>query len=164
MTHRAVAARAGLPLSTTSYFFDSLDDLLLEALRHFAAQEIARYEAIARTFAESALTPDQALDAFVALLTGQPSQATIAQFEAYLEAARRPELREEIAAVLDAFAAPVAAALAAAGVAEPAAAARAFVALADGLALQRAVRGPAATDATELADALRRLFAGYRPP
>jgi TetR/AcrR family transcriptional regulator, regulator of biofilm formation and stress response len=85
------------------------------------------------------LTPDQALDAFVALLTGQPPQATIAQFEAYLEAARRPELSTEITAVLDAFAAPVAAALGAVGVSEPAAAARAFVVLADGFALQRAV-------------------------
>ena len=161
VTHRAIAERAGLPLSTTSYFFDSLDELLIEALRVFAAREIERYEAVARTFADSALTPDQALDAFVALLTGQPPQATIAQFEAYLEAARRPELREEIAGVLDAFAAPVAAALAAVGVAEPDAAARAFVALADGFALQRAVRGPSAGDAPALAGALRALFAGY---
>ena len=41
LTHRAVATRAGLPLSTTSYFFDSLDDLLLEALRVFSGRRAA---------------------------------------------------------------------------------------------------------------------------
>ena len=33
VTHRAVAARAGVPLSTTSYFFSSIDELVTEALR-----------------------------------------------------------------------------------------------------------------------------------
>ena len=28
VTHRAVAARAGVPLSTTSYFFSSIDELV----------------------------------------------------------------------------------------------------------------------------------------
>ena len=29
-THRAVAARAGMPTSTTSYFFSSLDELMAQ--------------------------------------------------------------------------------------------------------------------------------------
>ena len=32
VTHRAVAARAGVPLSTTSYFFGSIDELVTEGL------------------------------------------------------------------------------------------------------------------------------------
>ena len=162
VTHRAVAARAGLPLSTTSYFFASLDEPLLEALRHFAGQELARYEAITQTLAANTLTAEEAVDAFVALVTTQPSARAIGQFEAYLEAARRPELRDAIAAVLDAFAAPVQAALVSAGVADPATAARALVALADGFALQRLVRGPGEADSADLAVAVRALLAGWQ--
>jgi DNA-binding transcriptional regulator YbjK len=40
-THRAIAARAGVPLSTTSYFFASLDELIVAALRAFATTSIA---------------------------------------------------------------------------------------------------------------------------
>lgn len=163
VTHRAIAARAGLPLSTTSYFFGSLEDLLLEALRHFAEQELARYDAVARTLTENTLSTDEAIDAFVALVAAQPSRRAIGQFEAYLEAARRPELRDQIAAVLDAFAAPVETALAAAGIRDPAGAARALVALADGFALQRLVRGADQGDAVALAAAVRALLAGWGP-
>src|SRR5262249_39795807 len=37
-THREIAKRAGVSLSTTSYFFASIDDLLLETLRYFTEQ------------------------------------------------------------------------------------------------------------------------------
>ncbi|GAA4959592.1 TetR/AcrR family transcriptional regulator [Actinoplanes utahensis] len=33
-THRAVAARAGLPLGATTYYFPTLDDLIAAGLRH----------------------------------------------------------------------------------------------------------------------------------
>lgn len=33
-THRAVAAKAGLPLGATTYYFPTLDDLIAAGLRH----------------------------------------------------------------------------------------------------------------------------------
>lgn len=157
ITHRAVAKRAGLPLSTTSYFFDSLDDLVLEALRVFVAAEIEVLQGITAAIAEEELTADEILDRFVAALLAEPPSHTVAQFEAYLEVTRRPDLRDEIRAVLDAYEALAATTLAAAG-ADPAGA-RAFVALADGFALQRLARGE--QDAEVLRAAMHALFEAY---
>ena len=159
-THRAVAARAGLPLATTSYFFDSLDDLLMAAMRHFTAETINRSEQLAAFLVANEITPEQAIDAFVELLLAQPTWRLVAQFEAYMEASRRDDARTEITKVLDAFLTTASTALAAVGVEEPDAAALAFIALADGFALQRIVRGTA--DPATIKDAFRRLLASYR--
>src|SRR6201987_5773974 len=40
--HRAVARRAGLPLASTTYYFSSLDDLLVPAVEFIGAQEGAQ--------------------------------------------------------------------------------------------------------------------------
>ncbi|NMO94028.1 TetR/AcrR family transcriptional regulator [Actinomycetospora sp. TBRC 11914] len=44
VTHRRVATAAGLSLGLTSYYFSSLDDLMLEAFRLFVATTSSRYE------------------------------------------------------------------------------------------------------------------------
>ena len=41
LSHRAVAARAGLPLAATTYYFASVDDLRDEALEHVADEWLA---------------------------------------------------------------------------------------------------------------------------
>ncbi len=41
LSHRVVAARAGLPLASTTYYFTSADDLRDEALSHIAEESIA---------------------------------------------------------------------------------------------------------------------------
>src|ERR1051325_8173356 len=50
--HRAVARRAGLPLASTTYYFSSLDDLIINAVDHVgmleAAQLRARVDALSR--------------------------------------------------------------------------------------------------------------------
>src|ERR1044071_9508632 len=43
VTHRAVAEEAGVPLGSTTYYFDSRDDLLGQALEHVARKEADRY-------------------------------------------------------------------------------------------------------------------------
>ncbi len=158
VTHRAVAARAGLPTATTSYFFDSLDDLVLEALRVFAAEEVAGLDAIASSV--ESLSRDEVLDRFVDALVAQPAERNVAQFEAYLEVSRRPDLRDEVAAVLEAFERLAEAALAAAGAARPAEGARAFVALADGFALARLAH-PRPDDKAALRAAFGALFEAF---
>src|SRR4051812_49583078 len=39
--HRAVAERAGLPLASTTYYFDSLDELVTAAIEHHGQAELA---------------------------------------------------------------------------------------------------------------------------
>jgi DNA-binding transcriptional regulator YbjK len=153
-THRAIAARAGVPLSTTSYFFGSLDELILAALRSFAATSIAELEATAQAFASSTLSPADAVQLLVDALVAEPRASTIAQFEIYLEAARRTELQTEVRKILAGFERLAHSALLAVGARRPTAAARAFVALADGFALQRLASPRGRRDTTALRDAM----------
>jgi DNA-binding transcriptional regulator YbjK len=136
-THRAIAARAGVPLSTTSYFFGSLDELIVEALRSFVTASIDELDLLIHAVGDATLTPAQTVQLLVDALVAEPRASTIAQFEIYLEAARRPELQDEVKKILGRFEELARSALASVGARQPKAAARAFVAVADGFALQR---------------------------
>ena len=46
MTHRMVAARAGVPLGATTQYFDTLDDLRAAALAHLAEEIDARVDGV----------------------------------------------------------------------------------------------------------------------
>lgn len=52
ITHRMVAARAGLPLGATTQYFDTLDDLRAVALRALADEVDARLEGVRLTLAD----------------------------------------------------------------------------------------------------------------
>jgi DNA-binding transcriptional regulator YbjK len=161
-THRAIAERAGVPSSTTTYFFSSIDELVVEALSLFATERVEALVAIENALADGRRIDIDRLAAGAAdALVAVPASEIIAQFEGYLEAARRPELRGSIAAVIEAFRALAERALAAAGAAEPARGAHALVALSDGFALQRLGRGPDPADAEILRDSLMTLFRAY---
>jgi DNA-binding transcriptional regulator YbjK len=161
-THRAVTERAGLPLATASYFFASIDDLVAEALRTFVADEAARLEAIAEQLDRDG---DRADDLAAALseasMPSGPLPWALAQFEAYLQAARDDAMRPLVAEALAAYERVAERALAAGGAPPDAAAgaAPAFNALADGFALHRLAR-PRAGDVAALRRALRLLFLG----
>lgn len=43
VTHRAVAAEAGVPLSAATYYFASIDDLLVSALTRVTEQQVAGF-------------------------------------------------------------------------------------------------------------------------
>jgi TetR/AcrR family transcriptional regulator, regulator of biofilm formation and stress response len=162
-THRAIAEAADVPSATTTYYFASLDELLEEALRLFAREEVARLRALADALAAAGgVTPAEAAAVFAQELTrGRADEpAQIAQFELYIEAARRPALRAAAGECLDAYAAVAEAAMRAAGAREPAEAARAGVALVDGTGLD-AIAGGAERSADELRRALLALFRGY---
>jgi TetR/AcrR family transcriptional regulator, regulator of biofilm formation and stress response len=135
-THRAVAVEAGVPLASTTYYFESLEELLEQALALFVREETTQLAALAERIEGLELPPLEIARLFRAEL--QPS---VAQFELYLEASRRPALREVAARSIDAYAGVAEAALRAAGVPEPAAHARAFVALFDGYGLHGAAGG-----------------------
>jgi DNA-binding transcriptional regulator YbjK len=144
-THRAVAERAGVPVAATTYYFESLDELLDEALLLFVRDEAERLRELSARLEGQRVPPADIARLLLAELPTEHDSAgvlgTVGQFELYLEAARRPSLREVARQALDLYADAAEAALRAAGSRRPAEGARLFVALIDGLALHRIASG-----------------------
>lgn len=165
-THRAIAERAQVPPSTTTYFFASIDELILEALRHFTTLRVQQLEQLGDVLKEQGTEPAQIARTFAEILCAAPVQHEIALFEAYLDANRRDaDDQHTVASVLQAFEGVAVHALQAIGTPNPELVAPLFVSLADGYALRRLALGHS-LDPEPLADAFHRLFLSYRelPP
>lgn len=98
VTHRAVAREAGTSVRATTYYFDSRDDLLEQALVHYADTAIARFDAFALP-AESLGDGDAALLAAATLLAHvvmsdllADRDGLVAEYELVLEISRRASL------------------------------------------------------------------------
>ena len=139
VTHRSVAKEAGVPLAAATYYFDSIDDLLVTAMRHAA---------------------DEQVDLFVGLSLGdlprfarelwswahETRAVAISQYELMFLAMRRDGLREDA----DRWYAALGEAIAPLGLS--AEGARTVALAIDGLCLQMLWRGePATAEATEAA-------------
>ena len=134
VTHRAVAEEADVPLGSTTYYFDSRDDLIRQALEYVAASEIERYDRRGEEL-RTAKSPRQLADRLIDELVAAAEDriAYIAEYELWLEAGRRPELRETAQNWCDAEQRSVAAAMEALGSTDPAKDASLVVAAIDGL-------------------------------
>lgn len=105
VTHRAVAARAGVPLSTTSYFFSSIDELVTEALRVGAQDRVDDWDAAERAAVEAVdASADTVIEAAVDQALAASRVAEGSQVEYYLAAGRQPELQPEVSATVSRFA------------------------------------------------------------
>jgi len=160
VTHRAVAEEAGVPLGSTTYYFESRDDLLRQALEHVAASEVERYAALGedlRTVKSPRELADRLIDELVA--AARDRIAYIAEYEIWLEAGRRPELREAATSWCDAEQRSVALAMEALGSSDPATDASLVVAAIDGLGERVLAReDDPARAAKEFRPELRRLI------
>lgn len=161
-THRAVATRAGVPTATTTYYFATLDELLEDALRLFVGEEVAALQAAtAELVSAGDIAPDAVADLVESILVHSDRDrvvVAVAQFDLYVEASRRPALREAAGECIAAYEAFAAAALDALGVPDAEGLAPVFVALADGLGLQRVARGENHPRQLPLREALLRLL------
>jgi len=92
LTHRRVAAVAEVPLGSTTYYFATLDDLLVAGLADAAERNIADLRAWASRSASDEPLVDR-LVGFIQLLTGPRRPEYMAAYEVYLAAIRRPALR-----------------------------------------------------------------------
>jgi DNA-binding transcriptional regulator YbjK len=100
VTHRAVADRAGLPLSATTYWFDSKEELLQETLLLAAREEVERLERLVLDLAPRDLDVTEWARAISAVLAADLESDPIrhvAFTELVLEGTRRPWLAEEVA-------------------------------------------------------------------
>jgi DNA-binding transcriptional regulator YbjK len=160
-THRSIAARAGMPTSTTSYFFASLEDLLAAALQVVGERIVARVDAVTASVADAQLSPQEAIDRFVDAVMAEPEPDTVAQFEIYLECRRRPQLRDTAHQIMASIERGAETSLRALGIADAGERAPVVVALLDGLALHRHARPRGASDRRHVTDALYALHRGF---
>jgi DNA-binding transcriptional regulator YbjK len=148
VTHRRVAERAGLPLASTTYWFDSKEQLLTEALAHAAEKDTERL----RDAAERALTAGPPTPAvIISVLVGAPGDggpgadrgALMATYALMLEAARRPALQGLSERWTDAYLQTIGSLLERIGSRRPVDDARLLVAACDGLIIDDLATGDA---------------------
>ena len=162
VTARAVAARAGVPLAATTYYFGSVQELVDEALRMHVSDRLAELHKLIETATAGSASVEEVAERFVTGLLARDRDSTIAQFEVFLEAARNPRFQESVAGALDAFEELARSALSALGVSRAAQAASAFVAVVNGYAINTLARSQSPdTDAQALLSALRALFIAH---
>jgi DNA-binding transcriptional regulator YbjK len=147
-THRAVAARAGLPLGATTYYFPTLDDLIAAGLRQATDTLRADLERQAERLRSTRDLPAALTDLARGYLADRGQ--TQIEYELFVAAARDPALRPLAQVWLDGMGEILAPRLGAA-------AARMVVALLDG-ALLHALVTDTDLDATALTAALRSLI------
>jgi len=88
VTHRAVAAEAGVPVSAATYYFATIDELYVSALRRATAEQVALFAGIA----SADLT---ALARVLHAWVFDNRAAAIAQYELMFLAMRRDALRDD---------------------------------------------------------------------
>lgn len=160
VTHRAVAREADVPLAATTYYFSSKDELLREALRLLAEDEIARIGRRAAELGADLGSPQRSAAALAQVLLGDPAagQALVAKFELYLEAARDPDLRVTASHWRGAFIALAESVLQTVGAPEPQRRAQLLVAAIDGTLVHELSSGIETGGEQRLRERLERLF------
>ncbi len=151
LTHRAVDARAALPVGSTSYYFRSRAALVDGCVQRLVSRDLT--DELADVLAAPA---DDLLDVLTSVAVGMVTTGrhrTLARYELTLAATRDAELRTALRAGGDTVRTLGAGALAAAGATDPDGLAGRVAAVVDGLVLTALVRGP--DDPAELAAWMR---------
>jgi DNA-binding transcriptional regulator YbjK len=91
VTHRQIAALAGVPLGSTTYYFPTLDDLVAAALREAVEVSRVELEAWADELIVSRDLPATFVDLAERYLADR--EQAVLEYELCLAAARTPELR-----------------------------------------------------------------------
>ncbi|MBP2322074.1 DNA-binding transcriptional regulator YbjK [Kibdelosporangium banguiense] len=96
--HRAVADRAGLPLASTTYYFDSLDELITAAAEYQGWTELGRGRRQLEAVEEEKPGFDQLVELVLDQLLGvEPesgdAEAVLLRYERLVATGRRPYLR-----------------------------------------------------------------------
>lgn len=103
VSHRSVAGRAKLPLSATTYYFTSLEELVSEAVSALVEGWLAGVRLVVADCPPRIRGIPQVADALLRVAAYVPAQGesairqgTLTLYERYLEAARHPHLRPVI--------------------------------------------------------------------
>ncbi|WP_137723281.1 TetR/AcrR family transcriptional regulator [Prescottella subtropica] len=105
VSHRAVAARARLPLASTTYYFGSLDELVAVAVELVGTRELDTMRARIDDVSQRRRGTEATVELIVDLLVGPEHDTVdtsddggrerlIARYERFVACARHPELRQ----------------------------------------------------------------------
>nr|MCW2728897.1 hypothetical protein [Aeromicrobium sp.] len=162
ITHRAVASRAGLPPATTTYYFESIHELIREALGAHVVQWTRELDALATVDLQAGASLDDATALFDTVFARRGPEAAALELSIFLAATREPQLRDLADAGLVSIESLAASLLARVGVPDPEAIAAAVVALIAGTAVRR--QSGLSSDHAEariLTTAIRQLVAAH---
>lgn len=161
LSHRAVAARAQLPLASTTYYFASADDLRDEALQHVATTWAARAGAAVDAL-PATVDAAHAARAVVTIIGADiPRGQMLLMYERYLDAGRHPRLRPVVTAWNARLTRLVQDVLARAGLPADQDSARLVLGVADGVAVTALAEG--AEPGVAVGAVLERLLARLHP-
>jgi DNA-binding transcriptional regulator YbjK len=146
VTHRRVAEVAQLPLASTTYYFDSKEELLTAALELAAERDMARLHAIADDRRRLPASPDDAVAAAMGPSGEEHDPAAgrrslLASYTLLLEAARRPALQALTRRWTEAYLTTISELLQRAGSAAPDEDAQVLLAAADGMLIAQLSTG-----------------------
>jgi DNA-binding transcriptional regulator YbjK len=161
VTHRAVAEEAGVPLSATTYYFASKEELLEQTLLLAAREETERLERLVLELAPLSLSVDEWAAAVAGQLASDVASEPakhVALFELGLEATRREPLRAELQRWQDAHLRLAEVGCRAIGSEQPEIDARVIVATLTGLMLQQLAGGRQDFETAVMRPTLERLF------
>jgi DNA-binding transcriptional regulator YbjK len=93
--HRAVAERAGLPLASTTYYFDSLEELISAAMEHSGRVELDRGRAVLAELGTEHRDVDALIELVLEQLLGEDAglEVLLLRYERFVTTGRRPYLR-----------------------------------------------------------------------
>lgn len=142
ITHRSVASEAGVPLGSITYYFESREALITEALRHYMRGIERRAagmvnERLARLEKEE-MTIGAILD--VLAETDITEEMCVVEYEMIVYAVRKEELLREVQTYRLGFEAQLAAALEQVGMPKPVMGARTLLNVIDGFDVERMIR------------------------
>ena len=92
VSHRNVAREAEVPPASIAYYFDGIDDLLVASLLDSCELLLAKLDETRERVRESSAWP-RAVAEMIAETVREHPERTLAEYELYLLAARRPALR-----------------------------------------------------------------------
>jgi DNA-binding transcriptional regulator YbjK len=162
ITHRAVAARAGLPSATTTYYFESIDDLIREALGAHVEHWTQALDALSDVRLHVDLGLDEASQFLTSVFEARGPEVAGLELSIFLAAAQDPRLQDTARAAMEAFEAFATRLLASAGVTAADHLSAAIVSLLMGTALRRqSGYYPEPTEARILTAAIRDLLAAH---
>ncbi|PPK67966.1 TetR family transcriptional regulator [Actinokineospora auranticolor] len=101
VSHRVVATEAGIPPASITYHYAALDDLLEATLVESAAELAVEVRDLIESTRIKGLSPAGAVAEVLAEALGSRRGRTMAQYELYLLAARKPALRSAARLWLD---------------------------------------------------------------
>lgn len=162
ITHRAVAARAGLPSATTTYYFESIGDLIREALGAHVDQWTRELEKFTAVDLQIDIDLEDAAAMISAVFALRGPEVAAVELSIFLAASREPQLRDVAGAALRAIEGLATTMLAKVGVTGADDLAASIVALIAGTALRRqSGQHSEQTEARILTAALRQLVAAH---